>query len=456
MLCLIILSLFEMFNTRQHSNDDRFIPRRHGVNIDLLNYMMIGDQATASLQSDSDSHDQGNKRFTNKAYLRWQRKMLQERIKSHMQIPSRMLNFSLSKTPKTISNVVPNVWPVRARNKPVIGSPAIILDMPSIAENSNSIDWSKSDHLACVFYGEVFIWHPKQNFPKKITSTNCEVSNCLRWSKTLPVFAMVVSGTLRIYNYLQNKVVEENACVCGSYCNVTAMEWSSKSDLLITGCSYGHLSVFNSKLKLIRDRQAHDGTITQILLSCFECYIATTAEDKNVRLWFWPELRENFQVTYHTLVRGIAWHPWKDPILAVGGGLGEGSLCIWNATNHKQLGYRSHTVNKALSVDSITWNPLTGELVVSYWLDIAKSIIVVLSNLTTEVDEIEWHTGRVICLLWGDEGSMLATVGADENLCMWEFLDNSTKNAIKKKKIQTKKRFCPIVDTAKIFKQVIR
>ncbi|KAF5270180.1 hypothetical protein FQR65_LT05660 [Abscondita terminalis] len=426
--------------------------------MDTLNYMLLND--TISSNEEMESPPQAYKRFSNHAYLKWQRKMLKERIWANIPIPTKILNFSQGKKQSSKVNLKSQIWSVYARSKPLLGSPSIVLDMPLMEGNiyNNCTDWSNNGFLASVFSGEVFLWHPKKNTSKSITNTGGKVSKCVSWNKNSPLLAMAVNEKLiSIFDCLQNKL--KIVCGCNYVCTVNSITWTMGNGL-ISGCSSGHLTVFNRHLSIVNNlHKAHDGIIIKMALSCNESYLATSGEDKNVRVWLWPNLKEHFQVSYVSPVKGLAWHPWQDSYLAIGGGYGNGSLSIWNATNYTELGYKSGAENDAISVDNLTWSPLTGELVVSYWLkrnNDEKNSIVILSNLTSVVDAIEWHTGRVLYLLWGNNGSTLATAGADENLCMWEFLGNSS-NAKKYISLRREKKIAKdIFETAKIFKQCIR
>ncbi|KAB0793744.1 hypothetical protein PPYR_13364 [Photinus pyralis] len=331
--------------------------------------------------------------------------------------------------------------------------------------SQHSTDWGSTGYLASVFAGEVYLWSSQKNDPKRVTNTGGKVGKCIRWNKNGTALAMAYElKGLAIFNSVKNKIVYEETCNCLSACCITAMEWTT-SNMLITGCKLGRVVVWDEQLRYETDRfWSHDGMIIEMRLSCDEKYLVTSGEDNNVRIWFWPQLREHFQVSYTAPVRGIAWHPWNYSLLAIGGGVGQGCVTIWNASSMQQKGRKSPKENNAFAVDSLAWNPLTGELVVSYWHrrtnndGVPRSSIIVLSNLTTEVDEIEWHVGRVLYLLWGNGGATLATAATDENLCMWNFFGNSpdTLKKLKKKKRDLCSSGNYMFETAKIFGQCIR
>lgn len=111
--------------------------------------------------------------------------------------------------------------------------------------------------------------------------------------------------------------------------------------------------------------------------------------------------------------QAIAAHPWKEFLLAVGGGLGVGSLSVWNLNNIRQLEYL--LPEKESFVDSLIWSPVTGELVSSHQMIDSVTFktetkILVHSSLNRIVDTIEGHTGRVLYLMWDSTGRKLGRI----------------------------------------------
>lgn len=62
------------------------------------------------------------------------------------------------------------------------------------------------------------------------------------------------------------------------------------------------------------------------------------------------------------MFQAVAFHPWRDSLLAVGS---PDYIGIWNVNTKKKIDYREHSSGVIEYVDSLTFNPLSGELVVS-------------------------------------------------------------------------------------------
>ena len=115
------------------------------------------------------------------------------------------------------------------------------------------------------------------------------------------------------------------------------------------------------------------------------------------------------KLTY--LQQAFAWHPWSSGILCIGGGKEDASLALWNVNVQRQIGLRK--IPKVLSVESMMFNKLSGELVVHcLYIENEKlrSTIVVLASLDRVVDAIPLDCmdsiesdRRVYNLLWSPD-----------------------------------------------------
>lgn len=63
--------------------------------------------------------------------------------------------------------------------------------------------------------------------------------------------------------------------------------------------------------------------------------------------------------------------------------------------------------------------------------------VAVLADLTSVVDRLEAHTGSVNFLCWSPDGTVLATAGTDEMLCLWNFLGAKTSQELRRQALQS-------------------
>ncbi|RZC42769.1 cell division cycle protein 20 -like protein, partial [Asbolus verrucosus] len=271
------------------------------------------------------------------------------------------------------------------------------------------------------------------------TSTNKRVQHCVKWKNDGMRFAVgLFPNKLGVWDIVVKKLICETFC-CLPFCEICSLEWIN-DNCLVTGCNNGVLKMHTADLKCIRRvRFAHDSAIINIASSCNRKLIATSGTDRKVIIWKVPELEGYFQITFPSVVRALAWHPWRSALLATGLGFKEGRVILWNVNTHKDVISERNTYKNS-SVDCLTFNPITAELVVSYFVacgrDVSKGsgVVSVLSNINKVVEELHIHNGPVPYLLWGDQGRVLASISADENLCIWSFFGSSDNGANLKKK----------------------
>lgn len=91
--------------------------------------------------------------------------------------------------------------------------------------------------------------------------------------------------------------------------------------------------------------------------------------------------------------------------------------------------YQRH--DKKCSIDAITVNPLSAELVVSVTREDDDGNlgceILVLASMNRVVDNLTAHTRTVNFLLWNPNGTHIATAGNDETLNIWDFFGMSQR-----------------------------
>ncbi|EFA01168.2 Protein cortex-like Protein [Tribolium castaneum] len=392
-----------------------------------------------------------NTGFINYAKIRYNRNNYKNALRSAL-LPyePKVLNFfppkkfKVKKTPG-----MEHTWPVKPREKPVIGLPKTVLDMPQFDSTifHHVCDWSSEGCIATIFQNEVHIWNHVTQRRIRITSTTHRIEYSIKWKNGGTQFAVgLFPSSVGIWDVVANKLICWESC--GHYahkCKVFALEWIN-AQLLVTGCSLGSLKVFNSELNKIRESTfAHTGAILTIVRSCDGRFIATTGMDKMMIVWRIPTLEKHFTFETDTISRAVAWHPWRGSLLAVGVGQRNGHIVIFNINKKSSIAEEKFTYRNA-TVNSLTFNPISGELVASYFVRDARDrrkgvgVVVVFSNIDRIEEELHLHDGPILYLLWGNKGRNLASASADENLCIWDFfgkMDEQSQNGRKKKEKNT-------------------
>lgn len=114
------------------------------------------------------------------------------------------------------------------------------------------------------------------------------------------------------------------------------------------------------------------------------------------------------------IFQSLAWHPWDANILCIGGGIGDGSLSLWDIAAQQSFGYRR--VSFFGYVKNMIWNKVSGELVPQwnyYENDNRFVTIPILASWDRVVDVAEWaeHLGTGVAnIIWNPDHTQIGIV----------------------------------------------
>lgn len=121
-------------------------------------------------------------------------------------------------------------------------------------------------------------------------------------------------------------------------------------------------------------------------------------------------------------VKALDWCPWKNGILATGGGNNsDKSIKVWNTTNSSLLSKQS--IQSQIS--GLVWNSELNMMVSSHgYSDNDLKFWSLDSNSSdtcklTKRKEFNAHSARILSLQQSHDQSYLCTVGADQTLKFW-------------------------------------
>ena len=139
------------------------------------------------------------------------------------------------------------------------------------------------------------------------------------------------------------------------------------------------------------------------------------------------DVTPKFVIREHTAaVKALAWCPWNRTTLASGGGSSDRCIKTWNASTGSML----HSVDTGSQVCSLLFNSNHRELISTHGFS-RNEINVWRYPTFTKVRELTGHTGRVLHMAAGPDGSSVVTAGADETLRFWNLLGEPRQQAAK-------------------------
>jgi cell division cycle protein 20 (cofactor of APC complex) len=135
-------------------------------------------------------------------------------------------------------------------------------------------------------------------------------------------------------------------------------------------------------------------------------------------VWGFSNLSKPLQVLDHNAaVKGLAWCPWQNSLLATGGGSADQHLRLWDI----QTGRTLKAVDTGSQVTSIIWSKSNRELLTSHGPP-SHQLSLWNEDLKKEAD-IKGHNGRILKAVRSPCGSLVASLSADETLRVWKCFD---------------------------------
>ncbi|XP_044760072.1 cell division cycle 20.2, cofactor of APC complex-like [Coccinella septempunctata] len=357
--------------------------------------------------------------------------------------PRRVLYFSPEQKARKENdkNEGGNDWPVKARRKPLITSPEYVCDL-ALADTCldwtrQSLDWGSSSSIGVIHKRCVYTYNPDKDITFQTLIVGEDVGHCLKWCNDGKQLAVSLrEGEFGIWDLEKGKMWRRGGHL-SKFSKGEVSHIATTNGFFVTAHKNGMLQIWDHNLFPVELKfRAHKGTILSAKISCNGKYLATNGTDSFVRIWSLPHCEKILEAQCEYPVTTIDWHPWKAPLLALGRSSKNSFSTLLNV-NWLSDQYKFNPFDFSdVRVDCLAFNPVSAELVSAIWLDHPTEDskfshnIVVQSNLNTIVDDINFHSGRTMYLLWDKEGKRLATIGTDENLAVWKFFGKEQKKKV--------------------------
>ncbi|KAL1493333.1 hypothetical protein ABEB36_011407 [Hypothenemus hampei] len=343
---------------------------------------------------------------------------------------------------KIVKSPFSSHWPVIGRKKPTLSNPELALDLPGMGDMDvmtyrHIIGWGKTGHLAVIFDGSLHIRDENDNV---VCGVGSNLSSCLRWDPSGKRIAVrKARNQIHVLNVQKHEFEMQFSCIC-VHCTVNVIE-ISQNGLIITGCSKGQIVITKSEYQVVNKKKIN-GKILDLKLSCKNKFLAAVTYT-NVMIFAFSSLEEVMKLPCATnLSTSVDWHPWKDFILAKGEM--NKQITVYNINTKTII---ENTIVKpyfrnASILDCLSFCPLSAELLVSFYCEFKRkpgglTILTVFKDLNTQLDEIEYQSGRVPHIIWNSTGTKAGVLDTGENLLIWNFFGprkDETDDILKVKK----------------------
>lgn len=131
------------------------------------------------------------------------------------------------------------------------------------------------------------------------------------------------------------------------------------------------------------------------------------------------------------MLKALAWCPWKSNLLATGGGTADKSVKLWNCSSGQKL-LEFDTENQ---VAGILWNTEYREIMTAGGFP-NNALRLWKYPKFGLVKDLQGHEERILCMSGSPCGQKVATIGAEEQLRIWDCWA-TTKKAKSTKTVRT-------------------
>lgn len=308
----------------------------------------------------------------------------------------------------------------RLEKRKLNDSPYRILDAPGIIDDFyiNVLDW----HDTNIYIGlgsSVYSYNTDTRRVSEIITLKEGYVSCIKANKTLAI------GTSEGSVYLMNDDIEIGRYKCDTS-RVSALDWNGS--VLSAGSKNGKIVHYDTLNKRITSEiAAHDGEICGMKWSIDYKYLATGSNDNTVKIWRMGFPTPKNTIHAHTsAVKALAWCPWRNGILATGGGTKDKTIKIWDVKDNK-LEMTRHVDSQ---VSGLHYGLKYRELISTHGFSDNNIVVWKACNLK-RIGELGKHEGRVLCSAVNQKTSHLVSVGVDENLKFWEVY-NENEEVVKR------------------------
>ena len=424
------LSLDDMFRppqlktkTPKRCSEDRFIPNRKNINIDLQNYNLTHELpfgAVAEGTSPSKANYQASVVETLFPNLSHHQKVLAFKDKAPAPAEGYQNDMRvLYSNNKGSRNAATKAGLGKKTNRHVPQVSDRILDAPDLLDDYylNLLDWSATNLLAVALGTSVYLWNSSDGSIHHLLENDCDENpiTSLSWIKDGSYLAVGNNNAeVQLWDVEKAKQVRS---LKGHSSRVGSLAWNSH--VLSSGARDG--TIINSDVRArtheIQRLQGHTQEVCGLKWSPDGTQLASGGNDNLVNIWNGVnDATPRFTFDEHiAAVKALDWCPWHAHLLATGGGTADRNIKFWNT----QTGTCLNTIDTKSQVCSLKWSKKFKELVSSHGYS-QNQLTIWKYPTMQKVTELCGHTSRVLHLAMSPDGETVVSAAGDETLRFWK------------------------------------
>ncbi|XP_056398311.1 cell division cycle protein 20 homolog B isoform X2 [Hyla sarda] len=284
----------------------------------------------------------------------------------------------------------------------------------------NLLDWNSENHVALGLKSAAYIWNTENNSIAQtilLHSSSTYVSS-VSWINAGSCLAVGTSnGEVQLWDIETQKRLRN---MLGHMSVVGALSWNQH--IVSSGSRLGHIHHHDVRMEEhLIGTQRHKQGICSLKWSPSEKLLASGSSDGILKIWPYDpgssRISTPLQSMVHpTAVKAMAWCPWLSDHIAVGGGMSDGHIRIWDTSNGKM----TDSMSTNSQICSMLWLPDTRELVTGHGSPRNQMSIWQYPSLA-KVTDIHGHIGRVLHLVLSPDHKRIFSAAANETSFIWKY-----------------------------------
>ncbi len=328
--------------------------------------------------------------------------------------------------------------------------PAKSLNARGIVDDyyTNPISWSKDNVLAVALGISVYLMNESTGAVQEIAGAGKtpvdqrglsnhvrSVKWCTMEGSTHHLAVATSVGFVRIFDTTCGKEIMRTNMGCRNS-TMRAVCWNDSRQYLTAGYTNGKIGNHDLRSGVettmtMAPSVGGSSSVCNLAWNSEGSCLASGRNDNMVHLWDASMTRSaesgRGQSPRHILqshtgaVKGLAWCPYRRDVLASGGGTADGCIKLWNACSGSLL----KSVATGSQVCSLIWGQHHQELYSGhgYGDEMSSSANAVVAWSYPKMEQIQimrGHEGRILSMGMSPDGTKLASMGADNSLCIWK------------------------------------
>jgi cell division cycle protein 20 (cofactor of APC complex) len=317
------------------------------------------------------------------------------------------------------------IEPIRSRK--ISSNPERVLDAPGLIDDFylNLLSWSCDNYLAIALENSCYVWNASSGSVQLLTECDHSIAS-VRWSEDSSYLSIGKDdGSIEIWDIESCSRLRTMRTQTGI--RIGSQSWFNH--LVTTGSKSGEIFVNDVRIKnhITSTLNGHVGEVCGLEYRRDGQQFASGSNDNTVCIWdsraSVPQFTKN---THSAAVKALAWNPDINSLLATGGGSSDKHIHFWNTTT----GARVNSIDTGSQISSLFWGSSDsfGREIVATGGYPKNCISIYSYEHRIKVAEIEnAHDSRIISGQLSPDGSILATVGGDENLKFYKVFNQNKK-----------------------------